>query len=550
MFSSASLTQISAQNKPVEIIVDAGAVYSPVEGFGVNINAAWWLNGTYRDAMVTHPAIDLLIDSLGATIFRVLIEEIDWEATNDDGDPYHFNMEYYNKVFSEERFRGIWNTLHYLNGKGVDDELILSLMGAPPAAPPLAPYDASRSWMGPGYTIAPEFEDEFAETVVALLVYARNTEGIRFSKVSPMNETDIISSTKGPEHPMGIVEGPDVPDAVQYSRILRKIARRLDKEGLGDIRFVTPDAAGDKLFRACHDELVKDPYLMGKLAGWGVHQYGNDASNYAAVIRKDNLPARGFWVTETAGIRNLMGQLDDGASGYIFWDGFDCVYQHGRRNGYGSVPPNDWVFWEKEPGKPLLAFDSIRGTWTPRKQFFEFAQVFRYVKPGARRIASSVGPDSVTTTAFLNPDGMPAVVGRNQGKMPVRVSFSFTGLGEHPPLTLIVTNRTCNMCPVKESDEPGSGIYEVPGETTFTLVGQPVTGYTQMALWSGNIPDMQPVAGPETTHPSDYLVAGKPIMLVEQVSVPTLTYYPPKGRNTGAAVVVFPGGGYMRHAQF
>lgn len=101
---------------------------------------------------------------------------------------------------------------------------------------------------------------------------------------------------------------------------------------------------------------------------------------------------------------------------------------------------------------------------------------------------------------------------------------------------------------VKESAGPGSGTYTVPGETTFSLDGQPVPGYSQMALWSGVIPDMQPAAGPETTHPSDYLVAGKPIMLVEQVSVPTLTYYPPKGRNTGAAVVVFPGGGYKRLA--
>ena len=31
----------------------------------------------------------------------------------------------------------------------------------------------------------------------------------------------------------------------------------------------------------------------------------------------------------------------------------------------------------------------------------------------------------------------------------------------------------------------------------------------------------------------------------EQVSRPTMTVYSPKGKNTGAAVVVFPGGGYQ-----
>ncbi|HEX6748489.1 MAG TPA: alpha/beta hydrolase [Longimicrobium sp.] len=40
------------------------------------------------------------------------------------------------------------------------------------------------------------------------------------------------------------------------------------------------------------------------------------------------------------------------------------------------------------------------------------------------------------------------------------------------------------------------------------------------------------------------LVGGRPWIYVAKVSQPTITVYPPQGRNTGAAVVVFPGGGY------
>jgi acetyl esterase/lipase len=40
------------------------------------------------------------------------------------------------------------------------------------------------------------------------------------------------------------------------------------------------------------------------------------------------------------------------------------------------------------------------------------------------------------------------------------------------------------------------------------------------------------------------LVAARPWVYVDRVSQPTMTVYSPKGRNTGAAVVVFPGGGY------
>lgn len=41
------------------------------------------------------------------------------------------------------------------------------------------------------------------------------------------------------------------------------------------------------------------------------------------------------------------------------------------------------------------------------------------------------------------------------------------------------------------------------------------------------------------------LIAGKPATAVTNVTQPTMTVYSPKGKNTGAAVVVFPGGGFQ-----
>lgn len=74
----------------------------------------------------------------------------------------------------------------------------------------------------------------------------------------------------------------------------------------------------------------------------------------------------------------------------------------------------------------------------------------------------------------------------------------------------------------------------------------PTPGHEQVAIWPGTPPDAQKAAGPETfkTTGRDELIAGKPYEYVENVSQPTMTVYSPKGKNTGAAVVVFPGGGY------
>ena len=77
-------------------------------------------------------------------------------------------------------------------------------------------------------------------------------------------------------------------------------------------------------------------------------------------------------------------------------------------------------------------------------------------------------------------------------------------------------------------------------------VWQPSPGHTQIPLWPNAAPDAQPVAGPEAmeTDPA-FLVAGRPVVGVTNVTRPTMTVYPPTGKNTGAAVVVFPGGGYQ-----
>ena len=75
---------------------------------------------------------------------------------------------------------------------------------------------------------------------------------------------------------------------------------------------------------------------------------------------------------------------------------------------------------------------------------------------------------------------------------------------------------------------------------------QPARGLSETPIWPGVVPDAAPSAGPEidTTTSKDQLIAGKPLIRLGNVSIPTMTVYPPKGKNTGAAMVVFPGGGY------
>jgi acetyl esterase/lipase len=87
----------------------------------------------------------------------------------------------------------------------------------------------------------------------------------------------------------------------------------------------------------------------------------------------------------------------------------------------------------------------------------------------------------------------------------------------------------------------------VSNATAQTSAWQPSPGHTQLPIWPGAVPDAGPVTAAEAAAQAETkdFVAGKPWVSVSNVSRPTITVYSPKVKNTGAAVVVFPGGGYQ-----
>lgn len=64
---------------------------------------------------------------------------------------------------------------------------------------------------------------------------------------------------------------------------------------------------------------------------------------------------------------------------------------------------------------------------------------------------------------------------------------------------------------------------------------RPAPGSSQAPIWPGAAPDSTPTPRPESVQGG----------WITDVSTPTLTVYPAQGKNTGVAVIVFPGGGFM-----
>lgn len=74
---------------------------------------------------------------------------------------------------------------------------------------------------------------------------------------------------------------------------------------------------------------------------------------------------------------------------------------------------------------------------------------------------------------------------------------------------------------------------------------EPSSVHTQIPIWpKGKMPDAIPVTKPESVTIGKDLIAEKTVSLVWDVTLPTITIYSPTIKNTGAAVIVFPGGGF------
>ena len=92
----------------------------------------------------------------------------------------------------------------------------------------------------------------------------------------------------------------------------------------------------------------------------------------------------------------------------------------------------------------------------------------------------------------------------------------------------------------------GSAAAQTIEKVIQTKVWEPGAGGKQVPLWPEGLEIQRPESDrPEEVGNGSKLVAGRPWNWASSVSRPTMTIYPPKGKPTGAAMLVLPGGGYV-----
>lgn len=432
-----------AYAQAANVVVNGSQRYQRIDGFGVNANPKNWRNGELI------PALDYLVDTLNARIWRVdVYGTSNWEATNDDSDPFNFNWAYYNVLYETPEFQSLWSTLGYLNQKDV--QLILSASGVVP------------DWMG-GQSIVQE--DEWVEQIASLAYYGRNVRQLQFGMLSPLNETDL-----------GPPEGPRV-SSTQFASLLRKLALRLDALGLGDIKFIAPDSAG--IATDYLPPMFDDPVIMSRIEHFAFHSYSGTAGGAYDVIT-NRFPDRNLWMTEWSqgvtdgglyggqqvrdewafarvmadyGLRLLYG----GAGAVLAWDGFENVHDHD-----GTNKINAWG---------ILAYDPATGIYSPKKRAYTTAQFFKFVSPGSYAFDASISDSRIDAQAFYDSvAGKLTIVGHNTSSSVVTMNASLVDLAAPSALASYYTNSSLNLA--RGSDIPvtdGSFSVQIPADTFFTF---------------------------------------------------------------------------------
>lgn len=380
--------------KLVNIQVDGTKKYQRIDGFGVNINSKYWDNGGLI------PVMDLLVNDLGAKIFRLdAYGKSNWIDPENKYDAGILNSGTYEKVYEGSDFKNAAAMGRYLNSVGIEPYMTLS--GVVP------------KWMcgADGKTL--EDFGSFAEMAASYVDWARNKAGIKFSLFGPLNETDY-----------GPPEGPYVSPE-NYVIACEALADALDRRGLKDIKLVVAEQGAYNLdFVNC---LIKSEKLKERIAAFGMHAY----SDYHCTDLMDKVGNSEYyecsvWMTEYGDLeqtgekewyvawvsfQRLMRLLEDGMNGALNWDAYDNYHDHDEA----------WTIYG--------IIRNARRLYTPKKRYYSAKQVYRFVKPGFQRIAATSAYEAVHVLAFASEDGKDfTIAGMNGSCEDVYLNINVQGL--------------------------------------------------------------------------------------------------------------------------
>jgi glucosylceramidase len=293
---------------------------------------------------------------------------------------------------------------------------------ASPWSPPA--FMKTNNSMLQGGSLKPEFRQAWAN-YYAKFIKAYEKEGIPIWGLTIQNE------------PMAVQRWESCIYTAQEERDFLKnfLGPTLEKEGLGDKNIIVWDHNRDLLFQRA-STILNDPEAAKYVWGTGFHWYEDwkdGVPMYEAVSHvNEAFPDKKLIFTE--------GCNENYDEQRLINDDPKLAERYGKSmiNDFnnGTVAWTDWNILLNQEGGPNhvgnLCFAPVHGnTLTDAlnftNSFYYIGHFSKFVRPGAKRIASVSSTNNLLTTAFINPDDSIAVVVLNKSDQQVDYSLSMSG---------------------------------------------------------------------------------------------------------------------------
>src|SRR5437867_60864 len=194
----------------------------------------------------------------------------------------------------------------------------------------------------------------------------------------------------------------------------------MKREGLGDKKIIAWDHNRDLIYQRV-STILKDPKAAQYVWGIGYHWYepwsGGDQMFDNVKLVHETFPSKDLLFTEgtvdsfkpqeitswrlgEAYGRSMINDFNSGAVGWTDWN--VLLDENGGPNHVGN-----FCF------APVHA-DTKTGELTYTNSYYYIGHFSKFIRPGARRIASSPSRSALLSTAFINPDGKISVVVMNK----------------------------------------------------------------------------------------------------------------------------------------
>ena len=277
---------------------------------------------------------------------------------------------------------------------------------ASPWSPPAFMKDNNN--MLQGGKLKPEFYQSWAN-YYAKFIRAYQAEGIPIWGLSIQNE------------PMATQRWESCIYSAEEERDFLKnyLGPTLSRVGLGDKKIIAWDHNRDLIFQRV-STLLADPKAAKFVWGIGFHWYepwsGGDPMFDNVRLVHELFPDKHLIFTE-----GCVDSFDPKRLGeWKFGEQYGRSMIHDFNN--GTVGWTDWNILLDERGGPNhvanfcfapVHADTRTGELTYLSSYYYIGHFSKFIKPGAKRIASSPSRSQLLSTAFLNPDGKAAVVVMN-----------------------------------------------------------------------------------------------------------------------------------------